>query len=72
MSTHDLIPVPTFPFPNIVGVVVREKGWHQLLASGDDSIGVGNSIVSMLGLAVGADMILRVNSILTISGSKTS
>jgi len=72
VSTHNLVGVPTIPLPNVVRVMVWKKTGHQLLPGGDEAVGVNHTIVGMLGLKIGADMILKVNSSLTISGSKTS
>lgn len=67
-----MICIPSFPYTAKIRVTVGKKAGHQLLASGDDSIGVNHSGASMFALVVGAYLILRVNSSLTISGSKTS
>jgi hypothetical protein len=72
MSTNNLVGVPTISLPNEVRVIVWKKTGHQLLAGSDHSIGVDHTIVGVLGLAIGADMILRVDTSLIISGSKTS
>jgi hypothetical protein len=72
IGADDLIDIPTFPLPTKIRVIIRGKTRHQLLAGSDHSVGVDDSVVAVLGLPIGADMILWVNSSLTISGSKTS
>jgi hypothetical protein len=72
ISADDLVHITPFPFTTEIRVIVREKAGHQLLAGGDDAVGVDHTIVGVLGLAIGADMILRVDTSLIISGSKTS
>ena len=72
VGADDLVHIPTFPFTAEIRVIVREKARHQLLAGGDDAIGVDNTGVGVVDLVVRAYMVLDVDSHLSISTSRTS
>ena len=71
VGADDLVHIPTFPFTAEIRVIFREKARHQLLASGDDAIGGDNTGVGVSALLVGTDMILDIDSHLSISRSRT-
>jgi hypothetical protein len=71
ICADDLIHIPPFSFTAEIRVIVREKARHQLLASGDDAIGVDSTGVGVFALVIWAYMILDVDSHLSISGSRT-